>query len=117
MCLNIGTPTSRHAAYTSTPHLLVMANRVRRLATKADRQFALHRHKNGGAVAEVESQEDEDEAAGINAVQGGHQRGADRRGEHPGNRRDGAEAEHRAPPGDAAAAAAGICYYHWKFGE
>ncbi len=51
-----------------------MANRVRRLATKADRLFALHGHKNGGAVAVVESQEDEYEATGINAVQGGRQR-------------------------------------------
>jgi hypothetical protein len=30
---------------------------IRRLATKADRLFALHGHKNGGAVAVVESQE------------------------------------------------------------
>ncbi len=66
-----------------------MANRIWRLAKKADRQFALHGHKNSGAVAVVESQEDEDEAAGINLVQGGRQCGADRRGGHPGGRRDG----------------------------
>jgi len=35
---------------------------IRRLATKADRLFALHGHKNGGAVTVVESQEHEDEA-------------------------------------------------------
>jgi hypothetical protein len=43
---------------------------IRRLATKADRMFTLHGHKNGEAVAVVERQEDEEEAAGINAVQG-----------------------------------------------
>jgi hypothetical protein len=104
-------------ANTSTPHLLVMANRFWRLAKKADRLFTLHGHKNGGAVAVVESQEDEDKAASINVVQGGRQHGADRRGRHLGGRRDGAKAEHRASPGDAAAAADGICYYHWKFGD
>jgi hypothetical protein len=43
---------------------------IRRLAMKADRLFALHGHKKQ-AVTVVESQEDEDEAADINAVQGG----------------------------------------------
>jgi hypothetical protein len=52
---------------------------IRRLAMKADRLFALHGHKSGGAVAVVEIQ-DEDEAADINAVQGGRQRGNGRRG-------------------------------------
>jgi hypothetical protein len=53
---------------------------IRRLATKADCLFALHGYKNGGAVAVVESQKDEDEAADINAVQGGCQRGNGWRG-------------------------------------
>ncbi len=43
---------------------------IRRLATKADRLFALHGHKHSGAVAVVESQEDEAEAAEVNAVRG-----------------------------------------------
>ncbi len=47
---------------------------VRQLATKADRLFALHGHKHSGAITVVESQEDEDEAAEVNAVQGGRQR-------------------------------------------
>jgi hypothetical protein len=57
---------------------------IRRLATKADRLFALHGHKHSGAVAVVESQEDEDEAAEVNAVQGGRQRGNGRRGRQRG---------------------------------
>jgi hypothetical protein len=91
-----------------------MANRFWWLAKKADRLFALHGHKNGGAVAVVESQEDEDKAARINAVKGGRQHGADWRCGHLGGRRDGAKAEHRASPSDAAGAIAakGICYYH-----
>jgi hypothetical protein len=44
---------------------------IRRLATRADPLFALHGHKHGRSVAVVEGQEDEDEAANINAVQGG----------------------------------------------
>ncbi len=43
---------------------------IRQLATKADRLFALYGHKHRGAVTVVESQEDEDEAAEVNAVQG-----------------------------------------------
>ncbi len=45
-------------------------NDIRRLATRANCLFVLHGHKHRGAVAVVESQEDEDEAAGINAVRG-----------------------------------------------
>ena len=59
------------------------------LATKADHLFALHGHKNGGVVAVVESQEDEDEAADINAVQGGRQRGNGRCGVHRGSQHGG----------------------------
>ena len=62
---------------------------IRRLATKADRLFALHGHKNGGAVTMVETQEDEDEAANINPVQGGRQRGNGRRGGQWGGQRGG----------------------------
>ena len=60
---------------------------VRRLATKADRLVALHGHKHSGAVILVESQEDEDEAAEVNAVQGGRQRGNGRRGGQRGSQR------------------------------
>jgi hypothetical protein len=60
---------------------------IQRLATKADRLFALHEHKSGGAVAVVESLEDEDQAADINAVQGGCQHGNGRRGGQRGGQR------------------------------
>ncbi len=60
---------------------------IRQMATKADRLFALHGHKSGGAVAMVENQEDEDEAADINAVQGGHQCGNGRRSGQQGGQR------------------------------
>ncbi len=43
---------------------------IRRLATKADHLFALHGHKHSGAVAVMESHEEEDEAVDINQVQG-----------------------------------------------
>jgi hypothetical protein len=60
---------------------------IRRLATKADRLFALHGHKHSGVIAVVESQEDEDKAAEVNAVQGGRQRGNGRRGGQRGGQR------------------------------
>jgi hypothetical protein len=104
---------------------------IRRLATKADRLFALHGHKNGGAVAVVESQEDEDEAADINAVQGGRQRGNGRRcgqrgsqrsGQHGGgqggqsrNHQQGGAGGKAMTPSEVVAAAAGICWNHWRF--
>ncbi len=51
---------------------------IRRLATRADRLFALHGHKHGGSVAVLEGQEDEDEVAGP----GGHQLGRRNAEEH-----------------------------------
>ncbi len=48
-------------------------------------------HKSGGAVTVVESQEDEDEAANINAVQGGRQRGYGRRGGQRGGGQRGGQ--------------------------
>jgi hypothetical protein len=62
---------------------------IRRLLKKADCLFALHGHKNGGAVAVVDSQEDEDEAVNINAIQGGHQRGIGRCGGQQSGQRGG----------------------------
>jgi hypothetical protein len=89
------------------------------LATKADRLFALHRHKHSGAVAVVESQEDEDEAAEVNAVQGSRQRGNGKRGGQSGQ--SGSQQQgsggRAVTPSEAAAAAAGICWNHWRFAE
>jgi hypothetical protein len=62
---------------------------IRRLVRKVDHLFALHGHKNGWAVAVVESQEDEDEAADINVVQGGCLRGKGRRVGQQGGQRSG----------------------------
>ncbi len=111
---------------------------IRRLATKADRLFALHGHKKGGAVAVVESQEDEDEAADINAVQGGRQRANGRRGgqrdgqlgsQHGrqqgrrgqggqgGSQQQGGSGGKALTPSEAATAAAGICWNHWRFAK
>ncbi len=102
---------------------------VRRLATKADRLFALHGHKHSGAIDVVESQEDEDEAAEVNTVQGGRQRGNGRRGGQWGSQRGGQRSGQQGRGGqgsqsgsqqqgfgrkaltlsEAAAAAGGIC--------
>jgi hypothetical protein len=43
--------------------------------------------------------------------------GADRCSGQLGNKRNGADAEQMMSPSDAAAAAAEICHYHWKFGD
>jgi hypothetical protein len=106
---------------------------IRRLATKADRLFALHGHKHSGAVAAVESREDEE----VNAVQGGRQRGNARRGgqrgsqrgsQHGGQQGRGGQGSQSGSqqqgaggkaltPSEAEAAAAGICWNHWRFAE
>jgi hypothetical protein len=115
---------------------------IRQMATKADRLFALHGHKSGGAVAMVENQEDEDEAADINAVQGGHQCGNGRRsgqqggqrgsqrggqrggqqgcsgqGSQSGSQQQGGSGGKALTPSEAVTAAAGIYWNHWRFAE
>jgi hypothetical protein len=106
---------------------------IRRLATKANRLFALHGHKNSGAVTVVESHEDEDKSTDINAIQGGRQRGNGLRGGQQGSQRGGQQdrggqggqsgnqqqggAGGKAMTSEAAAAAAGICWNHWRFAE
>ncbi len=115
---------------------------IQRLATKADLLFALHGHKSGGAVAVVESQEDEDEAADINAVQGGCQHGNGRRGGQRGCQRGSQRGSQRSGQqgrggqgsqgrsqqqgwaggkalmlSEATAAVAGICWNQWRFAE
>jgi hypothetical protein len=47
---------------------------IRQLATRADRLFALHGHKQAGTVAAVDTAEEQNDGA-INAVQAGGQRG------------------------------------------
>jgi hypothetical protein len=89
----------------------------------------------------VESQEDEDEAAEVNAVQGGRQHGNGRRGGQRGGQRGSQRGGQRGgqqgrggqsgqsgsqqqgsggkalTPSEAAAPAAGICWNHWRFAE
>jgi hypothetical protein len=98
-----------------------------RLAMKADRLFALHGHKHSGAVAVVESQEDEDEAAKVNAIQGGRQRGNGMHGGQQGHGGQGGQgsqsgSQQQGAGGKAltpseATAAAGICWNYWRFAE
>ncbi len=92
---------------------------IRQLAARTDRLFALHGHKHSESVAAAVMAEDQARESSVNAARRDHHGswGADRRAGHRGGRRDGAEVEHRALLGDAAAAADGICYYHWKFGD
>ncbi len=96
----------------------------------------MHGHKHSGAVAVVESQEDEDEAAEVNAVQGGRQKGNGRRSGQRGSQRGGQRGGQQGRGGQGsqsgsqqqgsggkaltpseAAAAAGICWNHWRFAE
>jgi hypothetical protein len=111
---------------------------IMRMATRVDRQFALHGHKHGGSVAVVEDQEEED--AGLSSTQS---RGAvsvvlrsaglpaklpARRaawrpegllqGSQGGNQQQGRSGTKPMTPSEAAAAAAaGICWNHWRFTE
>ncbi len=79
------TLTARHAAYTSTPHLLVMANRVNLTLPPfwAD-NVALHGRKHSESVAAAVRAEDQARESAVNAVRRDHRGvgGADRRGEH-----------------------------------
>jgi hypothetical protein len=74
---------------------------IRQLAARADRLFALHGHKHSESVAVAVLAEDQAGESSVTAVRRDHHGGggADRRGGHLGGRRDGAEADHRAPPG------------------
>ncbi len=68
---------------------------IRQLAARADRLFALHGHKHSESVAAAVMAEDQAGESSVNVVRRDHHGGggADRRGGHPGSRRDGAEAE------------------------
>ena len=94
---------------------------IHQLAVKADRLWAIHGHRLHGSVAAVASPED---PLAVNAVRGGRGgrvlRGRGRgRGSQPA--RGGASAPAAAAAGLAPAAlardSAGLCYYHWNFGE
>ena len=94
---------------------------IHQLAVKADRLWAIHGHRLHGSVAAVASPED---PLAVNAVRGGRGgrvlRGRGRgRGSQPA--RGGASAPAAAATGLAPAAlardSAGLCYYHWNFGE
>ena len=103
---------------------------VQTLAAKADRLWALHGHRLHGGVAAVQ-QAPSDPA--VNAVRGGgasSKRGGQAKG-HRGGRAQlpphNAGRPAQQPPKGAAAAStapaalaresAGLCYYHWHFGD
>jgi hypothetical protein len=60
----------------------------------------------------VEDKEYQFEENVVNAVQTDY-----RRGSQGGNKRHAVDAEQVMSPSDAAAAAVGICYYNWNFGD
>jgi len=94
------------------------------LARKADRLWAIHGHRMHGGVAAV--QNDQVEPA-VNALRGGGNGGRGRRGA-PARRGGQSSSKAHLPPKGAATAgstapaalareSAGLCYYHWHFGD
>ena len=59
---------------------------IRQLATRADRLFVLHGHRQAGTVAAVDTTQEQDDSAAINAVQAGGQPGSQRGGKRGGQR-------------------------------
>jgi hypothetical protein len=100
---------------------------VQTLASKADKLWALHGHRIHGGVAAVQQADLEPL---VNAVRGGGRGGGNggysKRGGQRGGRGSGART-HLPPKGAAAAGgtapaalareSAGLCYFHWHFGE
>jgi hypothetical protein len=75
-------------------------------------------------VAQVEGKEDQFEENVVNDVQTDYRRGVDgairhggQIGDQQGDKRLGVDAQQVMSPSNAAAAAVGICYYNWNFGD
>ena len=94
------------------------------MARKADRLWAIHGHRMHGGVAAV--QEEQLDPA-VNALRGGGSGGRGRQGA-PAKRGGQTNNKAHLPPKGAAAAgstapaalareSAGLCYYHWHFGD
>jgi hypothetical protein len=111
-------------------------NEPRDLAAKADRHWAMLNH-NHGLVATVESIEEEGTVAAVNHYHNGGRGGRGARGGRYNNRRRGrgggqannggnsqaadgqpaGAAPHPMAPGTVARFAAGLCHFHWSFGD
>ena len=100
---------------------------VQTLARKADKLWALHGHRLHGGVSAVQPAALAAQEPAVSAVRGGGSGGGhNRRGGQRGGR--GSHAKSHLPPRSAAAAggtapaalareSAGLCYFHWHFGE
>jgi len=88
---------------------------VQQLAKKADRLWALHGHRQHGAVAAVSAAA----PVPVTAVRGAS--GGNRRGGRGGQARSrggpSGTATARTTPSYLAQDAAGLCFYHWRFGD
>jgi len=83
---------------------------VHAVAAKADRLWALHSHRQHGAVAAVD-------LADVNAVRGatsGQKRGA---GRGRGRGAPAAAAGHNPAPSALARESSGLCFFHWGWGD
>ena len=102
---------------------------LRSLALKADKLWSLHNHQQHGMVAAVEPGASSPQpAATIAAVKSGQaNRGSRNSGQRGkgrfrasgtgGHHNGGGSGGSPTTPNALARAAAGICYYHWKFGD
>ena len=92
---------------------------VHQLAAKADKLWAIHGHRLHGSVAAATAP-----TADLNAVRGSfNKRGAQQRGKGRGRPFQPAQpatavASSSSPsPASLARSSAGLCYYHWQFGD
>ena len=89
---------------------------VHQLAVKADKLWAIHGHRLHGSVAAVAPSADVNAVRGSFNKRGGYQRGA-RRGRPAPAVQPAAASSSTPSPAALARSSAGLCYYHWQFGE
>jgi hypothetical protein len=104
---------------------------LRATAAKADKLWAVHGHQQHGTVAAVEpSSQFEPPAASVAAVRGGFIPRANKSGAQRGKGRgrgghskaassslNAGAAVYTPPPAALARQSAGLCFYHWSFGD
>jgi hypothetical protein len=92
---------------------------VQQLAKKADRLWAIHGHRQHGAVAAVSTTASSVAAVSVTAARGAP--GNTRRGGRGGQARSrggpSGTATARTTPSYLAQESAGLCFYHWRFGD
>lgn len=88
----------------------------RELGVKADRLWAMHSHRMHGQVAAVAATANPEDPGAIAAVRPNPARGGKRGGQQRGGQRGRGDGK-RTAPRDLAQTSAGLCYYHWNFGE